>query len=936
MTADGGFAIEPTTFVDGNFERNYASVDGGGDYDGDGFADAVSGTLGSVQMILGGAQPTIVSIVTPEFIKPDLLDLEDFDNDGFDDFAIALRSSGSWQGLPAEMVIVYGDADLKELAGKETSIDSDVLNTTVVKGFPTPPEEPTQLFDAYSLDVASPGDLNADGHDDVVVAVVPAGNNLEAQAIVLFGGQARPNESIRVDELDGSDGFVAKGYSQSSHAGVAGGDLNADGIDDLVIGTGGYVHVSYGHQSIGASGVLDLSSQDEAFGFRMSGLSASHVVVADDINGDDIADLLAGSIVLFGGGDWLGSSRYESSMLESGMGFRILAEADATIDNGIGDIGDINSDGLGDFAVGVNRPSEYSDRWYTNRSTAYVVFGHQDIGDGGSLALDNLNGKAGFRYRGVNGVFDYAFAGVGDMNGDGIDDFAMDTTKNRFGPFIGTGPFAGTGMRFDDGAVYFFPGQAPVERHGVGDISELFDMPAESSISVTVNGRLRSAVEELAIESSAKPSVDLSVTLLSELPESIVSGQSVTYEYELFNHTDDVADASRLTDDFATQLENVSWTRVDSTPPIRSLNQLEGIQSIDAETADALYSVQPSFDFDGDGFEDNMSEIVENAIIPKDLFSFRWSSIEQFASLGDVNADGFSDLWIGFDNNGVVVFGSEDFGNRRLEVFKDGRNSIKIAGEFFIPTAAAGIGDINNDGIDDFAIGKTYSFEGRGAAFVVYGSRDWASSEINLFELDGMDGFTLKGERRYLQTHGGLLIEGDDVGERLGAAGDFNGDGIDDFVVGSSPCPVLNQFCDYGDGIEPPRVDHVVFGRDLRSDGLGPPDEEVRVPAHTGIRFTVTGTVPSNIGNLSGEVLSMTSTAQLDRNSANDTARIEIEVQSPITGDINHDRSVDFADFLILSGNFGRKDALAEDGDIDGDQVVGFSDFLILAQHFDG
>ena len=50
-------------------------------------------------------------------------------------------------------------------------------------------------------------------------------------------------------------------------------------------------------------------------------------------------------------------------------------------------------------------------------------------------------------------------------------------------------------------------------------------------------------------------------------------------------------------------------------------------------------------------------------------------------------------------------------------------------------------------------------------------------------------------------------------------------------------------------------------------------------------------------------------------------------------GDIDGDCEVAFADFLILSANFGQAGAAAE-GDLDGDGMVGFPDFLILSSNF--
>ena len=53
-----------------------------------------------------------------------------------------------------------------------------------------------------------------------------------------------------------------------------------------------------------------------------------------------------------------------------------------------------------------------------------------------------------------------------------------------------------------------------------------------------------------------------------------------------------------------------------------------------------------------------------------------------------------------------------------------------------------------------------------------------------------------------------------------------------------------------------------------------------------------------------------------------------------IAGDANMDGAVSFADFLILSANFGSTDAAFADGDFDDDGTVSFTDFLILSANF--
>lgn len=51
-------------------------------------------------------------------------------------------------------------------------------------------------------------------------------------------------------------------------------------------------------------------------------------------------------------------------------------------------------------------------------------------------------------------------------------------------------------------------------------------------------------------------------------------------------------------------------------------------------------------------------------------------------------------------------------------------------------------------------------------------------------------------------------------------------------------------------------------------------------------------------------------------------------------GDIDGSGTVDFADFLVLSGNFGQQVGSCGEGDIDGNGTVEFADFLVLSGNF--
>lgn len=59
-----------------------------------------------------------------------------------------------------------------------------------------------------------------------------------------------------------------------------------------------------------------------------------------------------------------------------------------------------------------------------------------------------------------------------------------------------------------------------------------------------------------------------------------------------------------------------------------------------------------------------------------------------------------------------------------------------------------------------------------------------------------------------------------------------------------------------------------------------------------------------------------------------------VEVFDTRRGDVDLDGKIGFADFLLLSANFGEQDAGWQDGDVDGDGIVGFADFLLLSAVF--
>jgi hypothetical protein len=100
----------------------------------------------------------------------------------------------------------------------------------------------------------------------------------------------------------------------------------------------------------------------------------------------------------------------------------------------------------------------------------------------------------------------------------------------------------------------------------------------------------------------------------------------------------------------------------------------------------------------------------------------------------------------------------------------DGQARNDLAG-----TSVANAGDVNGDGTPDFVVGvpnaDSHSRHDSGSAFVVYGGN--ALKDVRHRKL-GLDGFRIDG-----------AAGGDNAGFSVSAAGDFNGDGVEDVIVGA-------------------------------------------------------------------------------------------------------------------------------------------------------
>jgi hypothetical protein len=176
--------------------------------------------------------------------------------------------------------------------------------------------------------LAFAGDVNGDGLDDLIVGAdgaTPDGRSGAGRAFVVFGRGPDPLPTpldlaalLAANGGDGSAGFVVNGAASGDAAGwsvSAAGDINGDGVHDLLIGAvgadpdqrgdAGTIYVLFGRRvgfppEIDLASLLAVNGGDGTIGFAVHGVdpgdrAGSSLAAAGDVNGDGIDDIVIGA-----------------------------------------------------------------------------------------------------------------------------------------------------------------------------------------------------------------------------------------------------------------------------------------------------------------------------------------------------------------------------------------------------------------------------------------------------------------------------------------------------------------------------------------------------------------------------------------------------------------------------------------------------------------
>ncbi|MBI3019437.1 MAG: FG-GAP repeat protein [Deltaproteobacteria bacterium] len=352
-------------------------------------------------------------------------------------------------------------------------------------------------------------DFNGDGIADILVGAEDNGT-----AYIFYGSTSL---SASIDASTANVKFIGGSRFGASVSGA--GDVNKDGIDDVIVGArtsdvDGGVYIFYGGTSLAPSinasaanvkliGEVSGGSNQGQFGFSVSG--------AGDVNNDGFADVIVGDPYQSAGGDAAGTAyifyggiSLAPSINASAANVKFIGpSSSARLGFSVSGAGDVNKDGFADVIVG----SEWG---------AYIFYGGTSlVSSNASAANVKLMGEV------VTDSFGSPVSGAGDVNKDGFSDVIVGAAEAAY-IFLGSTSLASS-INASAANVKLIGqgGRFGISVSGVGDVNK--DGFADVIVGANLDGT--------AGPSAGAAYIFYGATSLASLANAKLIGQSARDEF---------------------------------------------------------------------------------------------------------------------------------------------------------------------------------------------------------------------------------------------------------------------------------------------------------------------------------------------------------------------------------------------------------------------
>ncbi|HEY6193803.1 MAG TPA: FG-GAP-like repeat-containing protein [Candidatus Eisenbacteria bacterium] len=723
-----GLAVSPAWTGEGNqADASFGiSVATAGDVNGDGYSDVIvgaelydNGETDEGRAFVYYGSPTGLAASpgwTAEGNQADarfgfsVATAGDVNGDGFSDVIVGAHSYDNGETDEGRAFVYHGSA-------------------TGLAVSPAWTAESNQANAQFGISVATAGDVNGDGFSDVIVGAnqYTNGQPIEGRAFVYHGSASG---------LAASAAWTAEGDQVSGYFGTSvatAGDVNGDGYSDVIVGAFAYDNTQLdGGQAFvyhGSATGLSLFANWTAEGGQVGAGFGQSVATAGDVNGDGYADVIIGAYTYDNGEAnegravvYLGSA--------SGLFFFPAAwtaesdQAGARFGRSVATAGDVNGDGYSDVIVGADS----YDNGQTDEGRAYVYLGSAS----GPALLPAWAAESDQ----ANALFGYSVATAGDVNGDGYSDVVVGARDydNGLGAAGRAFVYHGSATGLAASPAWTADGGQASAEFGVS-VATAGDVNGDGYSDVIVGADLFDNGEQnegRAFVYHGSPSGLAGIPAWTGEPNRAGAQFGVS-----------VATAGDVNGDGYSDV-------IVGAQFYSNVETLEGLASVYLGSATGLAG-SPAWTAEGN-----------------QVNAFLGASV---ATAGDVNGDGYSDVVVGAHgySNGeqaegrVFVYHGSAAGLAGSPAWTAESN--QALADFGVSVATAG--DVNGDGYSDVLVGAD-EFDtpalNRGRVFVYHGSAS------------GLTGSPAR------------ILDGDQAaffGFSVATAGDVNGDGFSDVIVGA-------------------------------------------------------------------------------------------------------------------------------------------------------